>query len=122
MMSVPGGSHWGGGVSISAWDQALIGQMLMQGGVFSGQRILSDDWMARMTKPCDVAPYYGYLVWLNQGGHLFEAAPRSSWFAIGAGSSITWVDASLKLVCVLRWIDAARTNECVAQVMKMIGK
>lgn len=122
MMSVPGGSHWGGGVSISAWDQALIGLMLMQSGQFNGKTILSREWVARMTQPCDVAPYYGYLVWLNQGGHLFEAAPRSSWFAIGAGSSITWIDAELQLVCVLRWIDAAKTNDCIARVMAAIGR
>ncbi|MFZ9252261.1 MAG: serine hydrolase domain-containing protein, partial [Hylemonella sp.] len=122
MMSVPGGSHWGGGVSISAWDQALIGLMLMQGGQYQGKTLLSKKWVARMTQPCDVAPYYGYLVWLNQAGHLFEAAPRSSWFAIGAGSSITWIDAELQLVCVLRWIDAAKTNDCIAQVMAAIGR
>ena len=29
MKSVPGGTHWGGGVSISARDQARIGQMLL---------------------------------------------------------------------------------------------
>uniref|UniRef100_UPI004048BEA2 serine hydrolase domain-containing protein n=1 Tax=Limnohabitans sp. TaxID=1907725 RepID=UPI004048BEA2 len=32
MMSVPGGSHWGGGVSISAMDQARIGLILMGQG------------------------------------------------------------------------------------------
>jgi CubicO group peptidase (beta-lactamase class C family) len=121
-MSVPGGSHWGGGVSISAWDQALIGLMLMQGGQFKGKSILSREWVARMQQPCDVAPYYGYLIWLNQAGHLFEAAPRTSWFAIGAGSSITWVDPAIQLVCVLRWIDAAKTNECIARVMGVIGE
>ena len=31
MQSVPGGTHWGGGVSISARDQARIGQLLLDG-------------------------------------------------------------------------------------------
>ncbi len=120
MMSVPGGSHWGGGVSISALDQARIGLMLMRGGNVDGRQVLSSDWVDRMQLPCDVAPYYGYLVWLNQGGHLFAAAPRSSWFAIGAGSSLTWIDPAIELVCVLRWIDPARSNDCIAQVMAAI--
>jgi len=85
MVSVPGGSHWGGGVSISAMDQAQIGRMLMQGGRFDGRVVLSADWIARMQQPCDVAPFYGYLVWLNGTGQLFPSAPRTSWFAIGAG-------------------------------------
>jgi len=120
MMSVPGGSHWGGGVSISTSDQALIGLMLMSNGHYKGQQILSEKWLAMMQRPCDVAPYYGYLIWLNNDGALFKNAPRSSWFAIGAGSSITWVDPKLELVCVMRWIDAAKTNDCIAHVMQSL--
>ena len=120
LMSVPGGSHWGGGVSISAFDQSRIGMMLMRGGLVDGRQVLSSSWIARMQQPCAVAPYYGYLVWLNQAGHLFAAAPRSSWFAIGAGSSLTWIDAQQELVCVLRWIDPARTNDCIERIMAAI--
>ena len=32
VQSVPGGTHWGAGVSISARDQARIGQLLLDGG------------------------------------------------------------------------------------------
>jgi len=117
MLSVPGGSHWGGGVSISAMDQAKIGLMLMQRGRFEDRAVLSTQWIERMQKPCDVAPFYGYLAWLNQSRQVFPAAPASSWFAIGAGSSLTWIDAELELVCVLRWIDSARADECIARVM-----
>jgi len=117
MLSVPGGSHWGGGVSISAMDQAKIGLMLMQRGRFEDRAVLSTQWIERMQKPCDVAPFYGYLAWLNQSRQVFPAAPASSWFAIGAGSSLTWIDAELQLVCVLRWIDSARADECIARVM-----
>ncbi len=117
MMSVPGGSHWGGGVSISAIDQALIGLMLMGNGTYKGRQILSAEWLAMMQQPCIVAPYYGYLIWLNNEGALFKDAPRSSWFAIGAGSSITWVDPKLELVCILRWIEADKTNDCIARIL-----
>ena len=67
-----------------------------------------------------VAPYYGYLIWLNKEGAMFKDAPRSSWFAIGAGSSITWVDPELQLVCIMRWIDTAKTNDCIGQIMRAI--
>ncbi len=43
MMSVPGGSHWGGGISISAMDQALIGLMLMGNGLYKGQVLLLEN-------------------------------------------------------------------------------
>ena len=120
MMSVPGGSHWGGGVSISARDQALIGMMLMGNGYFKGQQILSAKWLDMMQQSCDVASYYGYLIWLNKDGALFKDAPRSSWFALGAGSSVTWVDPKLELVCIMRWIDAPKTNDCIAHIMRAL--
>jgi CubicO group peptidase (beta-lactamase class C family) len=118
MLSVPGGSHWGGGVSISAMDQARIGLMMMQQGEsLSGVRVISRHWIEAMQKPCAVAPFYGYLVWLNRHGSLFSSAPSSSWFALGAGSSVTWIDSSLQLVVIMRWIDAARTNDCIGMIM-----
>ncbi|MEY4155009.1 MAG: hypothetical protein RLZZ278_1857, partial [Pseudomonadota bacterium] len=120
MMSVPGGSHWGGGVSISTMDQALIGMMLMGNGNFKGQQILSAKWLDMMQQSCDVASYYGYLIWLNKDGALFKDAPRSSWFALGAGSSVTWVDPKLELVCIMRWIDAPKTNDCIAHIMRAL--
>ena len=43
-----------------------------------------------------------------------------NWFAIGAGSSLTWIDAEHELVCVLRWIDPARSNDCIACIMAAI--
>jgi len=120
MMSVPGGSHWGGGVSISARDQALIGVMLMGNGNFKGTQILSAKWLEMMQQPCDVASYYCYLIWLNKDGAVFKDAPRSSWFALGAGSSVTWVDPKLELVCIMRWIDAPKTNDCIAHIMRAL--
>jgi CubicO group peptidase (beta-lactamase class C family) len=120
MMSVPGGSHWGGGVSISTRDQALIGVMLMGNGNFKGTQILSAKWLDMMQQPCDVASYYGYLIWLNKDGAVFKDAPRSSWFALGAGSSVTWVDPKLELVCIMRWIDAPKTNDCIAHIMRAL--
>ena len=121
MLSVPGGSHWGGGVSISAMDQARIGLMMMrQGETSTGVRVVSRQWIEAMQTPCVVAPFYGYLVWLNRLGSLFRSAPLSSWFALGAGSSGTWIDQSLALVVIMRWIDASRTNDCIEMIMSSI--
>jgi len=39
VQSVPGGTHWGGGVSISARDQARVGQLLLAGGAHAGRQI-----------------------------------------------------------------------------------
>jgi len=105
VQSVPGGSHWGGGVSIGSLDQARIGQMLLEQGRCQGRQIISSEWMRKMRTPCALAPFYGYLIWLNRERSVFPSAPAESFFAIGAGGSITWVDPEREMVLVVRWID-----------------
>ena len=116
VQSVPGGTHWGGGVSIDSFDQALIGQMLLCGGMVGGKRVLSSEWITMMTTPCALAPFYGLLVWLNTGRRVFPALPENSWFAIGAGSSITWIDPEHDAVVVVRWIDSAAANQALGRI------
>jgi hypothetical protein len=52
VQSVPGGGHWGGGIFISARDQARIGLMLLRRGVWGARCILSEAWLDRMLEPC----------------------------------------------------------------------
>jgi CubicO group peptidase (beta-lactamase class C family) len=106
MQSVPGGSHWGGGVSINSLDQLRIGQLLLNDGRHEGQQVVSSEWIRRMRAPCALAPYYGYLLWLNPECSVFPSASASSAFAIGAGCSINWVDPERQMVLVVRWINS----------------
>lgn len=119
--SVPGGSHWGGGVSISARDQARIGQLLLDDGVHQGQRLLPAGWVQRMRQPCAVAPFYGWLVWLNPEGRSFPGASADALFMQGAGGHLVWVDPGLRSVVVVRWIDPAHTAAFVAQVARALA-
>ena len=106
VQSVPGGSHWGGGMSISSFDQARIGQLLLDEGRHQGRQLVSSEWIRRMRTPCAQAPFYGYLIWLNLQRSVFPSLPATSYFAIGAGGSITWVDPDRQLVVVVRWINS----------------
>jgi CubicO group peptidase (beta-lactamase class C family) len=116
VQSVPGGSHWGGGISISAADQALIGQMLADGGIAEGRRVLSQAWIDRMREPCALAPFYGMLVWLNGTQDAFPLAGGRGFFAIGAGTSVTWVDPERRLVVVARWLDGGQVDRFLGMV------
>lgn len=121
VQSVPGGTHWGGGLSISSENQALVGQLMLSEGIAGGgKRILSADWIRRMRTPCPLAPYYGYLIWLNTGRKVFPSAPESSYFAIGAGSSFTWVEPERKMVVVVRWLDPAHADGFFGQVLAAV--
>ena len=117
VQSVPGGTHWGGGVSISARDQARIGQMMLDGGMTNGRQILSAEWIARMRNPCEAAPWYGYLVWINHARRIFASVPASSWFAIGAGGNYVWIEPERRMVLVVRWIDPAHVDEFFQRVL-----
>ena len=119
--SVAGGSHWGGGVFIHARDQARIGLLMARGGEWGGKRILSADWIARSRVPCPLFAHYGYLWWLNTEPRRYRGAPAGSYYAMGAGGNLTWIDPEHELVAVLRWTDPAAADRFMALVMAAIG-
>ena len=120
VQSVPGGTHWGGGVSIGSIDQAHIGQLFLDGGRVNGREVVSREWIERMRSPCAIAPFYGYLLWLNHARRVFPSAPASSCFAIGAGSSFTWIEPERRMVLVVRWIDADYADGFFGQVLRAL--
>lgn len=122
VQSVPGGSHWGGGVSISALDQARIGQMMLDDGRANGRQVVSSEWIGRMRTPCPIAPFYGYLVWLNDQRRVFPGVPESSWFAVGAGGNFTWIEPERRMVLVVRWIDPEHANAFFGQVLEAVDQ
>ena len=105
--SVPGGTHWGGGVRTSARDMARIGQLLLDDGVHASQRLLPEAWVAAMCKPCAIAPFYGWLVWRNLDAKAWPGASADSVFMLGAGGHTVWVEPALAVVAVVRWLDPA---------------
>jgi CubicO group peptidase (beta-lactamase class C family) len=110
VQSVPGGTHWGGGVSIGARDQARVGQLLLDGGLHQGQRLLAADWVQRLREPCAVAPFYGLLVWLNRDRRAFPAAGDDAFLMLGAGGHVVWIEPRHRAVVVARWLDPAHTH------------
>lgn len=120
MQSVPGGTHWGGGVTISARDQARIGQLLLDGGMHDGRQIVPRDWVNRMQMPNAVAPFYGLLTWLNADGRMLADASRASWFMFGAGGHTVWIDPDHSAVVVTRWLDGEHSKGFVSRVSKAL--
>jgi CubicO group peptidase (beta-lactamase class C family) len=109
VQSVPGGTHWGGGVSISARDQARLGQLLLDGGRHQGVQLIPQAWVHFMFEPCAIAPFYGGLLWLNRDGRSFPGASPGSACMVGAGGHLSWIEPAHDAVVVLRWTDPAAT-------------
>jgi CubicO group peptidase (beta-lactamase class C family) len=122
VQSVSGGGHWGGGVFISALDQARIGLMLLRRGMWGTSRILSEAWIARMLEPCPLYRNYGYLWWLNTERALYPSASARSYYARGAGGNLTWIDPENDIVAVLRWTAPAAVDEFMKLTMASLGR
>ena len=119
--TVPGGTHWGGGMRIGARDLARLGQLMLDEGLHEGRALLPADWLRRMRTPVAVAPFYGGLLWLNTGGGLFADASTDSVFMIGAGGHYVWVDPAHQAVVVARWLDPARSPGFVSRVARALA-
>ena len=73
-----------------------------------------------MGQPCAIAPFYGWLVWLNPEGRLFEGASAGAVFMQGAGGHMVWVDPELQAVVVTRWLDPAHHASFIAMTARAL--
>ena len=118
--SVPGGSHWGGGLWMSSRDHARFGLLVQRRGAWATRRLLDPEWIAQMVRPCALNPQYGMLWWLNTGRGQASRAPESCYAARGAGSNVIWIDPDHDLVVVLRWIDKPSVDGFLALVLESV--
>lgn len=118
VQSVSGGGHWGGGIWIDSRDHARFGLLFSRRGTWGGRELLPASWIDQATTPTRIQPNYGFMWWLNTDRGQFSAAPESSFFALGAGStSVIWVDPEHDIVTVTRWVDG---NEHVNEFMRLV--
>jgi CubicO group peptidase (beta-lactamase class C family) len=88
-----------------------------RGGMWGDKRILSENWIARSRTPCPLFPGYVYLWWLNTDRRRYPSAPAASYYAMGAGGNLTWIDPEHDLVAVLRWTDPAAADRFMGLAM-----
>ena len=119
--SVPGGSHWGGGLWMSTRDHARFGLLVARGGQWGDRRIVSHAWIDEIRRPCPLNAQYGLLWWLNTGRAALPSAPASSFCARGAGSNVIWIDPDADLVVVARWIDKASLDGFLKLIVESAG-
>jgi len=104
LQAVSGGSHWGGGMLINAYDMARFGLLTLRGGVWDGQQIVSQEWLAMATTPTEVQRGYGFMnFFLNTDAQRVPSAPESTWTHSGAGPNDIYVDPVHDLIIVSRW-------------------
>jgi CubicO group peptidase (beta-lactamase class C family) len=118
-----GGSHWGGGLWLTAEDLAKFGRLHLDGGEWEGRQLLSAEWCRRMLVPTHARRAYGLMWWRNpeagvpldeEGASPLGAVAGEDAFypgagvrgfaAHGTGEQIVWCDPDRDLVAVVRWV------------------
>lgn len=123
MQSVSGGSHWGGGMMISAWDQARFGYLTLRNGNWNGKQLIPTSWIDKSRTPTPAQPGYGFMnYFLNNDLKEVPAAPKTAFLHIGAGTNMIYVDQENDLVIVARWIPNADKAELVRMVLESLKK
>ncbi len=118
VQSVSGGAHWGGGMILSAYDQARFGLLTMHKGKWDGRQLVSEEWIDMATTPGSVNEGYGFMNFsLNTGQRRYTEAPEYTWTHTGAGSNLIYVDPENELVIVCRWISGRAFTEVVHTVL-----
>lgn len=122
VQSVSGGSHWGGGMLINAFDLGRFGLLTMHKGVWNGERIISEEWIDLSLTPGAVNDGYGFMNYmLNTDGDRYSNAPEYTWTHSGAGSNLVYVDPANELVVVARWIQGNQFNDFLGMIFEAMG-
>lgn len=121
MQSVSGGGHHGGGLFISAIDQARFGLLFLRKGKWKTQQLLSEKWINAARQPSTAKKDYGYMWWTNSTQKWKDLSPEI-YYALGAGGNFIVVDDEHDLVIVTRWINESKMGEFMTLVTQSIAQ
>lgn len=121
MQSVSGGGHFGGGLFISAIDQARFGLLFLRKGKWKDQQLISENWVNSVQQPSFANKSYGFMWWLNADGR-YKDAPKNIYMAEGFGGNFIVVDNENDLVLVVRWLEPSDLNEFIKLTISSIEK
>ena len=105
IQSVSGGGHWGGGMFISAYDQARFGLLTMRNGKWGAKQIIPESWIKESRTPSAAQATYGFMnFYLNTNKRSMPNAPESTFWHLGNGTNAVICVPEHDLVIVVRWI------------------
>ena len=104
-----GEAYFGGGMRFKPRDFAKFGQLYIDGGIWNGRRVLTEDWIQRSVEPAaflyddndwhDPAIGYGYLWWTYD--YAYGDDTVQAFYMAGNGGQYVFVVPALELVVVL---------------------
>ena len=106
----------GWGLTLSPVDMAKIGQLYLDGGIWEGQRIVSEEWVKESTtehsrwKRMDLP--YGYLWWIGKDDEGFAA--------MGDGGNIIYVSRDKKMVVASTALFKPRAKDRIEFIKEFV--
>ena len=92
-------AHAFGGISTTIHDLAKIGRLYLNGGIWNGKRIVSEEWI-RQTADCDTS-YHGYhFNWYNINYDGYIRLENSGYYALGICEQVLYVNPYKNLIMV----------------------
>jgi CubicO group peptidase (beta-lactamase class C family) len=119
MQSVSGGGHHGGGLFISAADQARFGLLFLRNGKWKSQQLISEKWVKAVHQSSPANKEYGYMWWMNTSKK-WKDVSSEIYYALGAGGNYIVIDNEHDLVIVTRWIDDSKMGDFMSLVEQSI--
>ena len=120
VQSVSGGGHHGGGLFISAIDQARFGLLFLRNGKWKSQQLISAKWVNAVHQSSTANKDYGYMWWINATKAWKDVSP-GIYFAAGFGGNYIVVDNEHDLVIVARWMDDSKMGNFMNLVEQSIA-
>ncbi|MEM9983564.1 MAG: serine hydrolase [Bacteroidota bacterium] len=118
VQAVSGGGHWGGGMFLSAFDQARLGYLYLRKGRWGTTQLISEEWINQARTPTSARDTYGYMNWfLNTDQKFLASAPEDAVAFLGNGTNMVYVDQTNDLVVVARWLDRKQLDGLVKEVL-----
>ena len=119
MQSVSGGGHHGGGMFISAIDQARLGLLFLRKGMWKERSLISKKWVHAVQQPSSSNQNYGYMWWINTDGQWKGVSPKV-YYAAGFGGNYIIIDEAHDLVVVTRWMDSDKIGDLVNLIIRSV--
>ena len=94
-----GVAHAFGGISTTMQDLAKIGRLYMNGGVWNGQRIVSEEWIHQTTDYSEDNDGY-HFNWYNLSSIGADKAPYPGYYAHGIRGQVLYVNPYKRLIMV----------------------
>lgn len=106
----------GWGLTLSPMDMAKIGQLFLNGGIWNGNRIVSEKWVSDSTSEQSRWKQrnlpYGYLWWLND--------QDNGYAAMGDGGNIIYVNPDKNMVVAITSLFNPRAKDRIEFIKKYV--